>query len=368
MLKAVRRLRRGGVRERRPPRGLTRRVAVTAAAGVAVLVVALVVATQVATRPKSRSSAAGGSAAPATGSTSGVPGGRAALNQVSASPQPSGPKAKKPASSAAPNGWSRSSCAPYPSFPDAGCTGPTGPLKPYTGSMTISQRGQVIQDVEIRTDQIQVNADNVTFRNCRIIYTGGLDASPTLVEANSHTGLLFDHCEIDGKDKTARGIHGGDFFTVRNCNIHDTGNGVEADANFTVAESYIWNIYTPNGQDWHSDGVQGWGDAKNVTVDHNTILLTGGETGAVNMVGTGDPTYTESNILVQHNLLAGGGYTIYLGASTNTNVRVVNNHLSTRYSPKVGGYNIWYPDFMGTIVRTGNVIHETGAPANDNLP
>src|SRR5439155_23989998 len=133
-------------------------------------------------------------------------------------------------------------CAPYPSFPDAGCTGPAGVLKPYTGSMTISKRGQVIQGVEIRTNQITVNADNVTFRNCRIIYTGGLNDLPSLVEANAHTGTLFDHCEIDGKGKVARGIHGGDFFTVRNCNIHDTGNGVEADANFTVTESYIWNI------------------------------------------------------------------------------------------------------------------------------
>jgi hypothetical protein len=286
---------------------------------VVVLVIALVVAAQVAGKPGQGSSPrhAAASAATSSGSDS-----EEALSEASASPPSASPKPRTTsAPSTGPKPGAHSTCAPYPSFPDARCTGPTGPLKPYTGPMTISQRGQVIQDVEIHTDQIAVNADNVTFRNCRIIYTGALNASPTLVEANSHTGILFDHCEIDGKDKVARGIHGGDFFTVRNCNIHDTGNGVEADANFTVADSYIWNIYTPNGQDWHSDGVQGWGDAKDVTVDHNTILLTGGETGAVNMVGTGDSTYTQSNILVQHNLLAGGGYTIYLGASTNTNVR-----------------------------------------------
>jgi hypothetical protein len=349
--------------ERRAPRGLTRRIAIPTAAGVAALVIALVVAIQVADKP--RHNGRGSSAVPQA--TSSGSDGRQALGEASAAPQSASPKPKT-TQSTGPKPGANGACAPYPSFPDAGCTGPTGPLKPYTGSMTISKRGQVIQGVEIRTNQITVDADNVTFRNCRIIYTGGLNDTPSLVEANAHTGMLFDHCEIDGKGKVARGIHGGDFFTVRNCNIHDTGNGVEADANFTVTESYIWNIYTPDGMDWHSDGVQGWGNAKNVTVDHNTILLTGSQTGAVDMVGTGDPTYTQSNILVQHNLLAGGGYTIYLGASSNTNVRVINNHLSTRYSKKVGGYNIWYPDFMKTIVRTGNVIQETGAPANDNLP
>ncbi len=351
--------------ERRPARRLTRRVAIFAAAGVVVLVAGVVVVAGhiPAGKLKQDSSSRG------AGQASSKPAGRAGLDPASPPPQTANPKPKSPpASSSQPQGGVHSSCAPYPSFPDASCTGPTGPLKPYTGPMSISQHGQVIQDVEIRTDHIKVDADNVKFRNCRIIYTGVLDASPTLVEANSHTGILFDHCEIDGQDKVARGIHGGDYFTVRNCNIHDTGNGVEADANFTVTESYIWNIYTPKGQDWHSDGVQGWGDAKNVTVDHNTILLTGDETGAVNMVGTGDPSYSQSNILVQHNLLAGGGYTIYLGASTSTNVRAIDNELSTRYSPKVGGYNIWYPDFMKTIVRTGNVIQETGAPADDNLP
>jgi Right handed beta helix region len=358
---AVRRAGRSGSGERRAPRRLTRRIAIPTAAGVAAVVIALVVATQIAGKPRHSSI---GRATPPAATPSG-PDSR--LGEASPSPQSASPKPTA-TQSTGPKPGAHSSCAPYPSFPDANCTGPAGPLKPYTGPMTISKRGQVIQNVEIRTEQITVSADNVTFRNCRIIYTGATDAAWTVIEANSVKGTVFDHCEIDGGNKVARAIHGGDYFTVRNCNIHDTGNGVEADANFTVSDSYIWNIHTPPGLDWHADGVQAWGDAKNVTVDHNTILLTGDETGAVSMAGSGNPSYAQSNILVQHNLLAGGGYTIYLGATTNTNVRAINNHLSVRYSKKVGGYNIWYPDFIGTVVRTGNVIQETGAPANDNLP
>lgn len=259
---------------------------------------------------------------------------------------------------------STSTCAPYPSFPDASCTGPTGTLTAYTGPMEIKTAGAVIENVLINTSMLTISANNVTLRNCKIVYNGAMNASFTTVYVKDGvTGTVFDHCEIDGQAKVSRGINAQSGFTVKNCNIHDTGNGVEADRNFTVQESYIWNIKTPDGQDWHSDGVQGWGDANDVTIDHNTILLTGGETGAVNFVGGA----SQSNNLVQHNLLAGGGYTIYVGSETkNTNVRVINNHLSTRYSPKVGLYGIWYFDANQTpgVVRSGNVIHETGAPAD----
>jgi hypothetical protein len=66
--------------------------------------------------------------------------------------------------------------------------------------------------------------------------------------------------------------------------------------------------------------------------------------------------------------LAGGGYTIYVGGlQSNTNVRVVDNHLSTRIYPKVGQYGIWYYGLVNGkeeapgVIRTGNVLHETGA-------
>jgi len=225
--------------------------------------------------------------------------------------------------------------------------------------------GTVIENALIETAGLAILADHVTLRNCKIVYTGELDATWTAVYIDA-ANVVIEHCEIDGQNKVARGINGGDFITVRNCNIHDTGNGIEINAHLTATDNYLWNIHTPSGMDWHSDGIQAWEDATDVTIVHNTILLTGDETGAVNMQSP-NPTVTQTDILVQHNLMAGGGYTIYVGAEGgNTNVRVIDNHLSTRYHPKVGYYNIWYNDYAD-IPRTGNVIHETGAPANDNL-
>jgi chitodextrinase len=261
---------------------------------------------------------------------------------------------------------SSGTCAPYPKFPDASCTGPTGTLTTYTGSQTFNTPGQVIQNVVINTSSgLTVTANNVTFRNCKIIYSGSGRFDTGLIEANPVTGLVVDHCEIDGKGVVKDGIHGGDNFTVSGCNIHGVGNGVEAGSAFTVKESYIWDIYTPQGYDWHADGVQGWDGASNMVVDHNTILMPTSNfvSGVVDFVGT----TPQSNNLVQHNLLAGGGYTVYVGSTTsNSNVRVLNNHYSTRYFPKVGVYDIYYP-VAGGVTVSGNVIDETGAPADTNL-
>jgi len=46
-------------------------------------------------------------------------------------------------------------------------------------------------------------------------------------------------------------------------------------------------------------------------------------------------------------------------------VQVIDNHLSTRYFPKVGYYKS--VRVLSGVVHTGNVIDETGAPADDNI-
>lgn len=254
-------------------------------------------------------------------------------------------------------------CA-WPAFPDAACTGPSGSLPLYTGTTDFRTAGAVIQNVEIRTDGIYVGADNITFINVKIVYTGALDANFTLFNIPPGvTGTVFEDCEIDGQSKVARAIKGISDVRVSRCEIHHTANAVEVGTSFTVEDSYLHDIVTTAGQDWHADGVQSAESVSNITVRHNTILLTGGETGAVNIIGNAGDAM--SNILVEKNLMAGGSYTVYLGAPSSTNVRAIDNHFSTRYSPKVGAYNIWYPSYMDKYTRTGNVIHETGAAANN---
>lgn len=264
---------------------------------------------------------------------------------------------------------SQTTCPPYPQFPDADCTGPTGTLTTYTGSMSFNTPGQVVENVIINTTGITINADNVTFRNCKIVYTGSLDGNYGLVNLPvGTTGTKFERCELDGQGKVPRVIRGDADITVDHCDIHSTGNGIEVATKITMTNTYMHDIVTAPGTDWHADGVQSWDSAEDITIVHNTILLTGGETGAINIVSNGGGG-TFRNILVQNNLMAGGGYTVYAGTAParTINFRVIDNHFSKMYYPKVGYYNIWYPTYFSSVVRTGNVIHETGAAANDNI-
>jgi len=271
----------------------------------------------------------------------------------------------QPCSPSAPCGWV-DRCPAYPSFPDANCTGPTSSTLPlYTGSLDFRTNNQVIENVEMRIDRgLYVPADNVTFRNVKIVFTGALNSDFTAVNLNYNTGTIFQDCEIDGRGNVARAITGS-AVTVRNCELHHVGNGIETEGPLVVEGNYIHDIYEPSGTDWHADGIQTPISTGNITIRHNTVFGRDPSTSAINMMGTMSSPAT--NVLIEHNLLAGGGYTVYAGPGSK--YCVINNHFSTQFFPKVGFFNIWYwdPSQDGDVTRCGNVIHETGADANDNL-
>src|SRR5262249_48906282 len=147
-------------------------------------------------------------------------------------------------------------CPPYPSFPDANCTGPTSTNLPlYTGSLEFRTDNQVVENVEMRIDSgLYVPADNVTFRNVKIVFTGALDSDFTMVNLNYNTGTVFQDCELDGQGNVARAITGSGV-TVRNCHIHHVGNAVETESPMVIEGNYFHDIYEADGTDWHADGV-----------------------------------------------------------------------------------------------------------------
>lgn len=250
-----------------------------------------------------------------------------------------------------------------PAWPDASNTGYRTALDPWTGSADFTTPNQVIEGKYIAAPGVWIGADNVTFRDCKFFYTGVLadDGTAMVFMAPGTTGTRFEYCEIDCNAQVQGAIKGFDDVYVDHCNIHHTGNGIEVASSITATYNYIHDIFTPNGQSWHADGIQtGEGDVSNCLIQNNTILLTGGETACVNMIDNAD-SFTYTNILVDHNLMAGGGFSIYIGGGTNNNVKVTNNHFSTRYWPNVGAFGIWVTNDPGLVI-TGNVIDETNAP------
>jgi hypothetical protein len=221
----------------------------------------------------------------------------------------------------------------------------------------------VVENAEIHVkDQIEITGNNVTFRNVKFVWDGPLGDDMIHADGNNAT---FENCRMDGRGRAQRALAGdGHNTTVRGCEIFGTGNGVEIEAPLLVEDSYIHDIRTASGTDWHADGIQLPEGADNVTVRHNTVILTGDETGAIFIQGNAnDPN---NNVLITQNLFAGGSYTMYTGYGPG--FRVIDNHMSTRIFPKVGYYGIWYVDTpQGGEERRGNVIQETGAPADRNI-
>lgn len=210
-------------------------------------------------------------------------------------------------------------------WPNSNNTGvPDGVTLTPSGGITITKAGTVISGLNI-TGPVIIMADNVTIENCKITATdfSGVRIMP------GFSGTVVQNTEINGN-----GAHNGIFGngTFLNNNIYSVENGIALQGNNTVIEgNYIHDMYAPGSP--HYDGIEIDGGISNVVIRGNTIINDHGQTSAVMIDNYFGPI---SNIKVDGNLLAGGGYTIYVDGQFNSNpitgVSITNNHLGT------GGY------------------------------
>ena len=129
-----------------------------------------------------------------------------------------------------------------PGFPDANNTGiagvglTEGDLDDYTGPMTITTNGTVIEQKHI-DGELLIQADNVTIRKCLI--TGGNWYQVRAYFGN--TGFLLEDCTligVEGFGDTNKGIHGSDFI-MRRCNSSNYVDDVSLGANCLLEDCFI---------------------------------------------------------------------------------------------------------------------------------
>jgi hypothetical protein len=179
-----------------------------------------------------------------------------------------------------PSGSSR--CPAFPAFPDANCTGTLPNItRTNSGSITTSQPGQVIQNVNV-TGSIQVNHDNVIIRNVRVSQPGGVAIAIT----PGATGTLIEDCELNGtgsptSDEAVQYTN----YTIRRCNIYGFGEGPRMNGNVTIEDNYMHDFVDYSHLDAHQDGVQTT-SGSNMTVRHNTIIMDVENGNAAIMIGT----------------------------------------------------------------------------------
>jgi hypothetical protein len=224
-------------------------------------------------------------------------------------------------------------------------------LTPRKGMLTLSRPGQILDAVDLE-GCVAVKAPGVIIRRSRIRCD-----SYYPVEVFDGADLVIEDSEIDGSPARGIATSGIAFsrYTARRVNIHGTADGLKADSDVIVEDSWIHDLWL--GPDDHADGVQGTGGGR-VTLRRNFVdirdhgLGHGGEPNSAVQLGT--EWASNSNWTIKSNWFYGGGWIVHVDAGNGRDNKIVKN----RFGP--AGY--------GPISTTGqwqvfgNVWDKTGEP------
>lgn len=246
-------------------------------------------------------------------------------------------------------------------WPDASTTGvPAGVTLSPSGDIVVTQAGAVISGLNIQ-GTVYIDAPNVTLENCKIT-----SASFAVVQiASGVTGAVVQNCDINGVgsgNDGSSGILGQGTFVANN--IYNVENGIAVEGASTIKDNYIHNLLASGSP--HYDGIQIDGGVSNVTIEHNTVINTFTQTSAIMIDNYFGPI---SNINVDNNLLAGGGYTVYSDAQFSggsiSGVSFTNNHMASG-SWGVTDFNQNSPTYTGNVNDGATVVARLNTPANDS--
>src|SRR5262249_15237949 len=237
------------------------------------------------------------------------------------------------------------------------------------------------------TGGIQVRARTVVIRDSLVSNAaGGADGSG-VININPGASATVEHSTLDGGNATQACLwHEGSRLTARfnDClRVTDgvfswaTQTGVNGTGdNFTLENNYF-HAFTTQAANGHIDGYQTEG-ARNGVIRHNTFDISQDQNSAV---AVWNSRKSSDNILVDHNLMAGGGFTVYAedyspseqspsGGHTVTRIRFTGNVFSTVHFGCVGSYGVWFPRGRPTDAwnRSGNVVLETGQHVDGGNP
>jgi Domain of unknown function (DUF4082) len=293
---------------------------------------------------------------------------------TTASSPVSAPSSTKPATSTAPStthssvpptspSTSTSSSASAPpvltGFPDASDTGvPTGTkliAVPGTvksgpgwvwdsrGWVAVNGAGTVFSGYAV-TGSIEVYAVGAVIKDNDIAASGegwaiGLRPSASNVTVSDNT--IHGPC-VQCSNRLTYGIFGdlgGDAGSqiLRN-NLYDIDHPLQQERGL-VQDNYVHGL-AANGTTDHVDAFfSGGGTPDQLTIRHNTLINDWKGEGSTSAILLSNAFGTQSNRLVEDNLLGGGGYTLYGGnATSGSNVIIRNNVFTTTLYPKSGFY------------------------------
>jgi len=199
--------------------------------------------------------------------------------------------------------------------------GAYGTRKAHKGDLTISKNGETVKNIDVQ-GIIYVNANDVKITNF---------TAQQVTQKPGKKGMILEDGKIDGKNKNGDGIQWSDF-TVRRTEITGTFDGIKAQGNVVIEDSYVHDLYSFKSEEagaggyTHNDCVQ-VSTGKDILIQRNWFDNCG-----LNSAVFIDPDQGRiDNVTVSHNYMNGGGITLYAIASRSaqngvpTNVTVENN-------------------------------------------
>lgn len=239
------------------------------------------------------------------------------------------------------------------------------------GWVEVDGNGAVLKGLYIPYS-VDISASNVTVTDVEVVVTGngfGIGLRHTRNVTISYSEVFSPYAS--GANRLQVGIkdvYGDTADTVIEYdNIWHTGTGVQISEGL-VMDNYIHDMGYASGD--HLDGIASdAGSTEGLTIDHNTVLNQFGQTTAV---GLFEDFGAQFNCLIENNLIAGGGYTVYGGANAGgaptSNIRVIGNRFARVYSENSGSYGpVAYFDPHGSGNEwNGNVWDDTGKPVQSS--
>jgi hypothetical protein len=277
-----------------------------------------------------------------------------------APPPPSTPSSSTTATSSDP--------APSGGKPGATNTGvPAGTaLKVVNGDQTYSTPDQVVSGLDIH-GFVRITAKNVTIKNS-IIRGGTPRCVSAVLEISGSASATVEDSEIYPAYPNAclDGVWATNTTLLR-MNIHGSVDGVKANDNTVVQDSWIHDLSwfdsdaNQGGGPSHNDDVQTFGGNEHITLRHNN--MSPGPKGNSAYQVTQDEGHVSTDLHIDSNWLDGGGCTLNLsskgGPTPMTGIYVTNNRF---------GRNSEYqcPILLSTQTilsqNSGNVWDDTGTP------
>jgi|GEM_PF-1789682 len=264
--------------------------------------------------------------------------------------------------------WSNLQACGWPAPGNTGYSG--GKQLRSTSGRTITRDGTVI-DGEKVNGTLVIAAKNVTVRNSWIISSRNGNSGTGVIEISPGASATITRTTLDGSNATHAGIfYAGTKLVARGNNITRVNDGIfswDGD-HFRIEDNYLHDFST-DAANGHVDGFQTEGASHGI-IRHNVFDVAQDQTSAIAIWNS---RRDSRDILIENNLLLGGGFTIYAhdyhpsdanpqGGYVVSNIRILNNKFSNARYDCVGNYGVWYPRGAPSDEwrRAGNVLLETG--------